>query len=220
MRDMIVGIVLAVALLAGLFAAAHFYPHSPEAEMASDAAEVQSGFVGVKSLGTWLLTCPPGPSAATAKTPVPFSLNPNPRTAAAVVAAGTASLGRCRTTLTFRRKDNPKAIVLIVGFRSMGDNLAMFVRFPSALAKKGDTLGMRLTLGAKTQGALKLPVNDCGKQGCLAFGVLVKEGQDRVLASSQAILIFPVVQNGKPVGMLIPFNGLKQSVAAIRRAES
>jgi hypothetical protein len=214
MRDTIIGLVLAAALLAGLFAVAHFYPHSPAAELARTADEVQSGFAGTEAIGSWQLACPPGPNAPTAKTPVPFSLNPNPRTAAAVVAGGAATLGRCHTTLIFRRKDNPKAIVLIVGFRTAGEELAMIVRFP-ALAKKGDTLAMRLL-----QGTLKLPVSDCGKEGCLAAGLLGVQAQDRVLASPRGVLVFPALRDGKPLGMLIPFNGLKESVAAMRRAES
>jgi hypothetical protein len=70
------------------------------------------------------------------------------------------------------------------------------------------------------QGGLKLPVNDCGKEGCLAAGLLGQQAQDRVLASPHAVLVFPAVQGNKPLGMLIPFDGLKQSVAAMRRAES
>jgi hypothetical protein len=210
MRDTFIGIVLAVALVAGLFALDHFYPHSPS----TAANDVQSGFVGVKAVGAWQLACPPGPSGSASKAPVPFSLNPNPRTAAAVVAGSTLNLGRCRTTLVFRRKDNPKAVILIVGFRLAGEKLAMIVRFP-ALAKKGDTLVMRLA-----QGALKLPVNDCGKDGCLTVGLLGQQALDRVLASPNAVLVFPAIRNGKPLGMLVPFDGLKESVAAMRRAES
>jgi hypothetical protein len=215
MRDMIVGAVLAVALLAGLFAMARFFPHSPSAELARSAGEVQSGFVGDKTLGSWQLSCSPGPSGSASRAPVPFSLNPNPRTAAAVVGAGGVTLGRCRTTLIFRRKDNPKAIILVVGFRSAGPRMAMIVRFP-ALAKKGDTLVMRLTKG----GGLKLPVSDCGKGGCLAAGLLPQQALDSVLASPRAVLVFPAMQNGKPLGMLIPFDGLKESIAAMSRAES
>jgi len=212
MRDTIVGTVLALVLVAALFAMARLHPHSPGEELARAAGEVQQGFTGVKMFGSWQLACPPGPSGATSRAPVPFSLNPNPRTAAAVVAGET--LGRCRTTLVFRRKDNPKAIVLIVGLRLAGEKLALIVRFP-ALAKKGDSLQMRLA-----QGALKLPVSDCGKDGCLAVGLLGQQALDHVLASPSAILVYPTLRNGKPLGMLVPFNGLKEAVAAMRRAES
>jgi hypothetical protein len=210
MRDTLVAILLGVALLAGLFALDRFYPHSS----GMTASDVQSGFVGVKMIGSWQLACPTGPSGSASRAPVPFSLNPNPRTAAAVVAGSALNLGRCRTTLVFRRKDNPKAVVLIVGFRLAGEKLAMIVRFP-ALAKKGDTLAMRLAYSA-----LKLPVSDCGKEGCLAAGLLGGQALDRVLASPSAVLVFPAVRDGKPLGMLIPFGGLKESVAAMRRAES
>ena len=210
MRDTLVGIVLAVALVAGLFALDHFCPRSSSATV----NDVQSGFVGEKTIGPWQLACLPGPSGPASKAPVPFSLNPNPRTAAAVVAGQSLSLGRCRTTLIFRRKDNPKAVVLIIGFRLAGDRLAMIVRFP-VLAKKGDTVAMRLA-----QATLKLPVSDCGKGGCLAAGLLGQQAQDRLLASPRGVLVFPVIQNGKPLGMLIPFDGLRESIAAMHRAES
>ena len=127
---------------------------------------------------------------------------------------GAVTLGRCRSTLVFRRKDNPKAIVLVIGFRTAGQKLAMIVRFPS-LAKKGDMIAMRLA-----QGALKLPVSDCGKGGCLAAGLLEAEAQSHILASPRGVLVFPAVQNGKPLGMFVPFDGLKESIAGMRRAES
>jgi invasion protein IalB len=217
MRDTVIGIVLAVLFLAGMFAAMELRSGSGS-EAGQSASEVQPGFVGVKAIGPWHLTCrEPQPGAvSSAKTPIPFSLNPNPRTAAAVAAAAADPFGRCRTVFILRRKDNPNAAILAVAFRYVQatGKLVLIVHFP-AFAKAGDPLVLRLG-----KGGVRLQVNDCGANGCMSMGALSQQIQDLILASPSGVLVFPAKQNGKPLGMVLPFTGLGDALAAMRRAES
>ncbi|MGH6872953.1 MAG: invasion associated locus B family protein [Rhizomicrobium sp.] len=220
MRDTVIGIVLAVAFVAALFGVSRLYPHASGPAYVQAAAEIKPGFSGARMIGPWMLACPPAPAkASAAKAAIPFTLNPSPHGgAAAMQAAQQDGLGRCHTSLIYRRKDNPKAIILVVSFRHTdnGQKTAMIVRFLPSLAKKGDTLELQLA----KRGTMKLPVNECGKGGCVAAGLLAPKGEGLILSASQGALIFPAQKDGKPLGMLLPFVGLKDALDAMRRAES
>lgn len=204
-----IGLVLAVLFLGGLFALDHFYPRVSNSGQAAN--EIQRGFTGQTMIGAWALACGPAPAGgAASKAAIPFSLNPNPRSAAAVAAAQ----GRCSVTFRGTRKD--KAVVLLVNFRLAGpaQNLAMVVLFPP-FVKKDDIVEMRLG-----RGGLKLTVRACGKGACVVSGLVPPEAQALILSAPRALLVFPVMRDGKPVGMAVPFDGLKPAVDAMRRAES
>lgn len=219
MRSTIIGVVLGVVFIAALFGVSQLYPHTAQAGFAETAQSVQPGFIGVKMIGPWQFACAKEESAApTSNAAIPLTLNPNPHGgAAAAVAAQQSALGRCRTTLIYRKKTDPKAVVLVVSFRHAqnGQKLAMIVRFP-ALAQKGDALMLRVGQG----GALKLPVSQCSQGGCLAAGLLDAAGQNLILGAKKGVLVFPAKKGDKPLGMLVPFVGLKDALAAMSRAES
>ncbi|HTQ13071.1 MAG TPA: invasion associated locus B family protein [Rhizomicrobium sp.] len=219
MRDTIIGVVLAVIFVAAIWGASTLHPHVSGPMSAQEAAAVKPGFEGTRMIGPWQLACAPGPRTNPAeKAAIPFQLNPNPHGgAAAVEAAQKEGLGRCRTSLIYRRKDNPKAVVIVVSFRHTdnGRKLALIVRFP-ALAKQGDTVV--LSLGKK--GGLNLPVSQCGKGGCMAAGVLPPKGEVLILSTPEGALIFPAQNDGKPLHVLVPFAGLKDALDAMSRAES
>ncbi|HEX3675741.1 MAG TPA: hypothetical protein VHU87_15850 [Rhizomicrobium sp.] len=215
MRDTIIGVVLAVAFVAAIFAAG-MHPHSYTPAYIEAAAEVQPGYVGIKAIGPWEFICPKGP-AARGKAAIPFSLNPDPKTAAAVTPQN--ALGRCRVALIYRRKDNPKAVILILSFRYSSDytKLAMIVRFPQPFAQKGDKL--ILAVGREGRG-IEMPVSECSQQGCLAAGLIDRPGQDLILSAKEGALVFPGKDHAKALKMLVPLVGLKEAFAAMRRAES
>lgn len=219
MRSTIIGVVMGVVFIAALFGISQLYPHSSQVGFAEAAQSIEPGFVGVKMIGPWQFACAKDQSQAPAsKAAIPFTLNPNPHGgAAAVTAAQQSALGRCRTTLIYTRKGDPKAVILVVSFRyaQNGQKLAMIVRFP-ALAQKGDQLLLRVGQG----GALRLPVSQCSQGGCLAAGLLSPDGQNLILGAKKGVLVFPAKKDSKPLGMLIPFTGLKDALAAMRRAES
>ena len=192
MRNMIVGAFLAVALVAGLFALAHYNrPQIGMQDPASSAADVQPGFIGTKTIGPWLLICKPGPKA------------------------GNNSLGRCQLSLIYHRKENPKQVVLILTFRVQGaaQHLVAIVVVPP-IVKQGDVMTMQA--GNKL---LKLPISVCKKTECAAAVTLAPKGEADLLSVPSAGLFFPPAANGKRSGVPVPFVGLPAAVDALRRAE-
>jgi invasion protein IalB len=193
MRNMIVGVVLAAALLAGLFALAHYYPAKiGMQDPASSAADVQPGFVGTKPVGPWLLICKPGPKATDDK-----------------------SLGRCQLSLIYHRKENAKQVVLVLTFRVQGpqQHLVAIVVVPP-IVKQGDEMVMQA--GKKL---LKLPISICKPTECAAAATLAPKGEADLLSVPSAALFFPPDANGKRSGVPVPFVGLPAAISALRRAE-
>jgi invasion protein IalB len=212
MRETLTGIALAVVLIAGLFAWDFLAPHKSIAEaIAQNAAAVQPGYAGTKEIGPWQLVCEDAPAAGK-PAPVPFSLSRTPRPAP----AASVSAGRCRVTLDYRQKKNPTQILMIASFRLIGDarKLVMIVRMP-AIARKGDALALRL--GEK---ALKLPIAECQKGGCVAIAPLGLQAEAVLLAAPAGQLLLPPGPNGKRAGLPFPVIGLGPALNAMRRAES
>lgn len=215
MRDVVVGLVLAALLIGGLFAADYKFgptqrPVSPAAQFAmvadKAAAEVHPGFVGTKSIGVWQVACTEKPT--TVSVPVPGNVTP-PKTVQ-------VELGRCRTTLFYRRKDNPKMVMMAVTFRFIGPKHAfgVFVAMP-AIVKQGDVIAMQIQ-----NGFLKIPVASCQDKGlCVARGALQPSAVTQLLNAPAARLIVPQ-PDGKMAALPLPTIGLSQAVAAMTRAES
>lgn len=213
MRQTLTGLVLAVVLIAALFAWDRLAPHKSVAEaIAQNAGEVQQGYAGTKQIGPWQLVCETAPPSATKSAPVPFSLSRTP----APVPAASVSAGRCRVTLEYREKKNPKQVIMIASFRLIGDakKLVMIVRMP-AIARKGDTLALRLG-----QEALKLPVAECQKGGCVVIAPLGPQAEAVLLGARAGQLLLPPGPKGKRVGLPFPIIGLGPAFEAMRRAES
>lgn len=217
---------------------------NPEAIRAA-AASIQSGFVGSKQIGAWRVACTdkpifvsanqsvPADKAPAAPASIPLSLDGKPKAKPAAAdhakAADAAaakpgakaelrkvSLGRCRAFLEFRRKDEPKRIVLTLAFRRIGaklDRLGLFVR--TVAAKKGQEVVLRLG-----KGGFKLPVAGCGKAGCLAVGILPSSSERDLAVVERGALVLPPGKNGKRPAVQIPFVGLPPALSAIRRAQS
>jgi invasion protein IalB len=215
MRDTVIGFVLAALFIGAMVFGGIYIKHDAPKPYAETPGEVTSGFVGMKVYDGWQLLCGKPTAADQASSSsggIPLSLTPGKP----APGAGNA-LRRCRASLFIRRKDNPKALLLAVSFRHTADSdkLALIIRFP-LLAKKGDLLGMQLD----QKGGLKLPVNDCGQEGCLAAGLLSPDVQAMLMATKRAVLVFPAKKDGKPLGMLIPFTGLRDALTAMAKAES
>jgi len=131
-------------------------------------------------------------------------------------AAGGTALGRCQTSLIYRRKDNPKETVLVLTFRTQGPNqrlVAILVVPP--VVKKGDELDLR----ADTK-VLKMPISMCQKNECASAVVLAPKGEAELLSARSAALFFPPAANGKRSGVAVPFLGLDSAIGAMRRAET
>jgi invasion protein IalB len=197
MRNYLIGLVLAVILVGGLFALAKYDPPANLAvTSANSAADVTSGFSGAQQIGAWTLACPPGPNNH------------------AQLAAD--AFGRCRVNLAYRRKDDPKQVVMVIAMRLLGpdQHLAVIVILPP-IVKQGDTLEMHVG-----QAMLKLPVSTCKDNRCAALAALAANGETELLNGPGGVLVFPADPSGKRAGVQVPFAGLKAAIAAMRKAES
>lgn len=239
MRNNVIGFALAALLLGGLFYAAshrarHMAAPNPQA-IAAAAKSIQSGFVGSRRVGAWIVNCAAKPivlepKAATVKTPAANTDTAHAPAAAAQKAAAppetaksadqpaakAVSLGRCRTFVQFRAQRAPHKVRLIIAFRLVGPDagkLGLIVRM--ARGKKGDSVGLRLG-----QAALHLSVASCSKGGCTSFGLLSPAQEARFHGLTNGELVLPPAANGKRAAVLVPLTGLVGALAAMRRAEA
>ncbi|HEY2068320.1 MAG TPA: invasion associated locus B family protein [Rhizomicrobium sp.] len=215
-QETIIGAVLAVIFL-GVLA---YLGLSPNTHGLAGAASVDAGFVGVQQYGPWQLACgkpQPGetPAAKTSAGGIPLSLSGGSPSLTAEQAS--RKLGRCRATLIYLKKDNPKQLILVVSFRYTvaGDKLAVIVRFPQ-IAQKGDTILLQVT----DKAGLKLPVVQCGTEGCFAAGLLGGDAQTLIVNGQRAVMVFPTKKDAKPLIMPIPLTGLKGALQGMLKAES
>ncbi|HEY1836943.1 MAG: invasion associated locus B family protein [Rhizomicrobium sp.] len=220
MRDVVVGLVLAALLIGGLFAADKMAPDqrpvSPTVQSAQAAdkaaAEIHPGYVGTKNIGVWQLACTDKPSTVS----VPVKDPSKPADANAPPKTVQVQLGRCRTTLFYRRKDNPRMVMMAVTFRFIGakHTFGVFVAMPP-IVKQGDYIAMQIK-----KGFLKIPVAGCQPKGlCVARGALQPQAVTQLLTAPAARLIVPQ-PNGKMAALPLPTVGLSQAVSAMSRAES
>lgn len=225
MRETIIGLVLAVCLIGGLFAADRYAPNEhpvPPSVAAAQkietaAAEVHPGFVGSKGIGLWQLDCTAKPTVVSVPATAPAKTSTDASGKAAAPATSVKiQLGRCRTTLFYRRRDNPKVVMMAITFRFIGDKklFGVFVVLPS-IVKQGDVVALHIP-----QGFLKLPVASCQDKGpCIARGALQDSAAREFLKAKKAQLIIPR-PNSKQAALPLPLVGLSEAIDAMRRAES
>lgn len=210
LRNTAVGAVLGLLVIGGLFLASRYLDNG------TGNPELRSGFVGARSFGAWQLICfkaSPQPQAPANDVPLPLHLSA--ADSGFVPAARTVPLGRCRATISFRRRDDPGRAV-DVSFRLLGTDkvLAMIVRFPP-LAKRGDPIILRLGEQRYT-----FTVADCPGGACVALTALDAEIQKHVLSSPNGTLIFPPGVDGRRLAIAVPFAGLAEALSNMRVAES
>lgn len=220
MRDLVVGLVLAVLLIGGLFAADKYAPNQRPVPLAQEAAQiadtaaadVHPGFVGTKMIGLWQLACTDKPTVVN----VPVQDASKPADSTTPPKTEQVQLGRCRSTLFYRRKDNPRMVMMAITFRFIGPQHAfgVFVLMPP-IVKAGDVIALRIQ-----QGFLKLPVQGCQDKGlCVARGALQPGAEQEFLNAKGAQLVIPQA-GGKVAALPLPLIGLSQAVSAMSRAES
>jgi len=210
LRKMAIGVVFGLLVVGGLFFASRYLDYG------TGNSELSSGFVGARSFGAWQLVCSetsPQRQAPASDTPLPLRLSA--ADPGFVPSAGTVPLGRCRATISFRRKDDPSRAV-DVSFRFLGAHkiLAMIVRFPP-LAKRGDPIVLRLG-----EQRYAFSVTDCPGGRCAALTAFGEDVEKRVLASPNGTLIFPPGIDGRRLAIAVPFAGLAEALSNMRVAES
>ena len=256
MRQDLIALVLGAALIGGLFFAASHRAQTARrlgadaAASRAAAAEIKSGFVGVKRIGAWEVVCSPSPvmlparktptqpsDAAKKAPPLPLFLDGSSgdkgtaeatRPAPAPTHPPVAARGAAEAKVSLGRCRATQV------FRRKGapeDEVALAVNFRFV----GKTLGrlglfVRLPPGNTKQGetlqlrlgkgGFKLPIASCGSAGCVAVAILAADAQRTLTAARAAELLMPPGSGGKRAGVRLIFAGLGPALMAIRRAQS
>lgn len=212
-----IGIAVAAFIAAALwFGLPHLHSLRTPDRVASD---VVAGFVGEKQFGAWILNCPAPAGPASGALPA-FSLMPGQGSPLPAPPGSTSTdentLGRCRVMLRYFGKANSRHVVMILSFRTIRKQraLALILRFPP-LVKKGDLIVVR----AGTSG-IRLPVQQCDADICLAAGELGPRGESLLLANKDGMLVFPPGGDGKKRAVRIPLAETARALAAMLQAES
>ncbi len=218
MRNIIIGVTMAAALVAALFAIAHFHPVAliPPTPLAPDpdkvAARLKPDFAGMQQIGAWRLNC--------AK---PRSLSPGPVGAASSGGNAVATppqppvrqYSRCRVILGIHSSANP-AQRMAIGLQVEGprrDGLLLVVQIPGT-AKRGDAVTLRLSTGE-----LNVPVRLCGPPLCLAIANVPPGDVQRILSANKAVVVLPSLPGATPVTFAIPTTGLHPALVAMSRID-
>ena len=220
MRNTFVGVTLAVALVAGLFAAAHFGSHpaeapKPQLSTAQIAAQIKPDFIGEETIGGWRLVC--GPAKELPRSPSNGHSSGN--------SAGTApretppppgwKIPRCRAVLGLRSARKPEQQVRVT-FREFGFRrvLALILRFPLSEVQNGDVVEVHLD-----RAEWQIPVRSCAAKFCLAIQSIKFADVPVLEKSKQLVLSFKPASNSKAVVIAVPTSGLAETLKAIRRID-
>ena len=198
MRETVAGAVLAIVFLALLFAAPRLLPHGIEGMTRAEISQIQPGFAGTRTLGSWTRQCSTAPASR------PFG----------APQAHDAIVGRCRMARGYR--DGNGQLILAIAFRYAGPakTLTMIVRYPAVGAK-----GQYLIVGLGSKSSLRLPVFGCSKDSCVAVGALIPAARTLLVAAPQAKVVLPPMSDGKQVTIAIRLDGLEQALDGMHRAE-
>jgi invasion protein IalB len=221
MRNTLVGIVLALVLVAGLFAAARFGSRpaespKPEPSATQTAAQIKSDFIGERTFGDWKLIC--GPARELPRPPSNGghlggnSQGTQPREAPPPPGW---KIPRCRATLGLRNAHDPNEQVRLT-FRPFGFQrvLALIVRFPPNEVDNGDVVKVRLD-----QTEWPFPVRSCAAQFCLAIRSLPAAEVAVLENAKRMVLIFKPSSSQKEVAIAVPMTGLVDSLKVMRRID-
>jgi invasion protein IalB len=209
MRNTLGGVVLAAIFLAGLAFLALRHPARIQNPAKEIASEVEPGFTGVKRIGAWVLACAPRRKDSA---PLPLSLTPFGKRGA-VNSAGNGE-SRCRLSLAFRRKDNPRQIAALLTLRLLKNRSLGLVAVVPPVVKIGDTLVLRAP-----PRAVRIPVTNCNAQRCIARAAIMRKGEIALFSSAgRGALVLPV-KDGRRPALPVPLAGVEAGINAMRRAE-
>lgn len=221
MRNTFIGLAAAAAIVVVLFAISRLIPPSattpaavrpPTAnpqQIAQSASVVKPGYIGTVDIGAWKLEC----GAAPKETPAPSSINA--QGTAAPAPKGEVKFGRCRTALLVHDKAHPKGVVLIAVLRPVQktDELALILHVPPVTKP-----GAKVIVALAEKQIIGLPVANCEKTQCIAFGVLKSNVAAQLLARPRLAVVVTIQATGQRMVIPMSTQGLPQSVAALRRA--
>jgi invasion protein IalB len=203
MKGIIIGLALALAFVAAIFAADRFFPHELVSQTRDVAASVKPGFQGAKRIGAWTLFCAQGTAQEPQQAAIPFALTP--RSSARQPLGG--QLGRCHVSLVVANKQRQALMSANFRLTSRQQAVTLILRF-SPMAKKGDSVVVKLNTSD-----FRVPVADCTAKECLALGMLPDRLQATLFAAPTATFIFPAGPGGKRPALRLPLTGLGDAVS-------
>jgi len=219
MRNTLVGVVLALVLVAGLFAAARFGSHpsqapKPQPGTAQLAAQIKPDFIGEQTLGEWKLIC--GPARELPRAPSNGRTGNSQGTAPREAPPPPGwKIPRCRAALGLRNEHNPKEQVRLT-FRQVGFKriLALFLRFPPDEVGNGDVVTVQLDREKRP-----FPIRSCAAQFCLAIESIPPADVSTFENAKRILLVFRPTSSQKDVAIAVPTAGLAESLGVMRRLD-
>jgi invasion protein IalB len=221
MRNTLVGAVLAIVLVAGLFAAAHFGSRpaqgpAPQLSPSQTTAQIGPDFIGDRKIGEWILYCgeakelPSAPSndghvGGNSAGTTPKEAPPPPGW----------KIPRCRVVMGLRNAHNPAEQVRLT-FRQAGFKrvIALFLRFPPDEVANGDVVTIQLD-----QAKWPIPIRSCAAQFCLAIQSIKFVDLPMIEKSKHMILAFTPASTHKAVAISVPTTGLEEALTVMRRID-
>ena len=226
MRSTVIGIVLAIAFIAALFAVSRMAPHrtttTPNAPAVAAltpeqaAAKIGPKFVGGQRIGDWTLACGPGRELPRSP-PVGGHASGNSEGTAPKEAPPPPGwkIPRCKAMIGLRDPKSP-ADEIRISFRLMGFKrvLAMYVRLSPNMVQAGDTVMVRAD--GKDQA---LPVRGCAMQFCLALQSIRKVDEPSITGAKSLTLHFRPTGKSEEVSVPVSTTGLAPAIAVVHRID-
>jgi invasion protein IalB len=216
MRNTLIGLLAAAAILVAVFIVSRVMPGAPLRpaqpqgtgptieQIQQAAAKVTPGFLGVAPVGEWNVTCGKPAQRIDAS-----------NTASDPAKAHEIKFGRCRSALLVRNRNDTKKVALIAVFRLIDDSdeVALILHTPPIVKP-----GTKVLVALAEKQVIGLPVTNCEKGQCIALGLLKPRVYQQLIARPKLAAVVPLQANGQR--MIIPLStiGLAQSVEAMRRA--
>lgn len=216
MRNTVIGVVLAIVVVVGLFAASSMIKR-PAADGTSDAtlpatgvAEIKDDFIGQQKIGAWQLLCnkarelprPPtdgrsGNSQGTAPKEAP----PPPGW----------KLPRCMTGVALKssKGNEVRVIYRTTGFKRV---LTLFLRFPPSEVGNGEVVKVKYD-----QTEWSVPVRTCAAAFCLVIESIRKPDVPTVENAKSFSLSFTPSGSETGVTIAVPTQGMAQAIDTMRR---
>lgn len=220
MRNTLIGAVLAIVLVAGLFAAARFGSHpakgpKPQLSPSQVAAQIGPDFVGRQQIGDWLLVCGRGRELPKAPSNGHMSGNSQGTPPREAPPPPGWKIPRCRSAMGLRSAHDTAERVRLT-FRQVGFKrvLALFLRFPPDEVENGDIVTVQLD-----RVNWEIPIRSCAAQFCLAIQSIKFADVPVLEKSKRFVLSFRPTSTRKEIAIPVPTRGLVDSLSAMRRID-
>ena len=214
MRNTVIGIVLAIVVVAGLFAASSMIkrPGGPDQGLlpATGVSDVKDDFIGQEKFGAWQLVCT---KARQLPRPPQDGRTGNSSGAAPKEAPPPPGwkLPRCMAGVALRSNQGNEMRVIwrTTGFKRV---LTLFLRFPPSEVGNGDVIKVKFD---KTEWSL--PIRTCAAAFCLVIESVRKPDVAAVENAKSFTISFTPSGSETGVTIAVPTDGMATAIDTMRR---